>query len=227
MKPYTLILFPLALLFFQVASVTYIEAGNQYKRYKIKKGDNLTKIAQNHGISISEILAINNIKPNKILAGQTINIIPLEKKRKEKGTKIQNYKKVYLSHVPKFQNPVKKTKLLRKFDLKGEHRTPGVVWYLKKSSRVHSSQKGRVAKIGYLRGYGKYIIIDHGNSWISLYSKLSNITVNKGNWVKAGQKIGTGKNKKLFFSISYRGKPMNPILLLKQNKKNKITLSHS
>lgn len=51
-------------------------AGDAIK-YKVVKGDSLSKIAKNHGISVHELASYNNITdPSKIKIGQTINIPP-------------------------------------------------------------------------------------------------------------------------------------------------------
>lgn len=51
-------------------------AGDAIK-YKVAKGDSLSKIAKNHGISVHELASYNNITdPSKIKIGQTINIPP-------------------------------------------------------------------------------------------------------------------------------------------------------
>ena len=45
------------------------------RTYKIKSGDNLTKIAHQHRTTVSKLVALNNIKnPNLIFAGQVLKI---------------------------------------------------------------------------------------------------------------------------------------------------------
>jgi len=55
---------------------------------------------------------------------------------------------------------------------------------------VFSILPGRVVKTGYSTGYGKYIIIDHGNDIRSLYAHLNFISTHKNAIVKGGQAIG-------------------------------------
>jgi membrane-bound lytic murein transglycosylase D len=56
----------------QKLKLTMTEA--EVKRYKIKRGDNLSKIAQKFGLSISEIKELNKLKSNKIRRGQYLII---------------------------------------------------------------------------------------------------------------------------------------------------------
>ncbi len=46
----------------------------QAKRYRVKSGDSLEKIAKQHGISVSELKKLNNLNTDKILAGQELLI---------------------------------------------------------------------------------------------------------------------------------------------------------
>ena len=49
--------------------------------YVIQRGDNLTKIAKLHGVSLKELRAVNNLKSDKILVGQKLTIpgaVPVE-----------------------------------------------------------------------------------------------------------------------------------------------------
>jgi murein DD-endopeptidase MepM/ murein hydrolase activator NlpD len=69
-------------------------------------------------------------------------------------------------------------------------------------------------------GYGKHIIIDHGNNVTTLYGHLSKILVIEGQEIKAGEVIGqegqtgwaTGPH--LHFEVRVFGIPVNPITFL-------------
>lgn len=65
-------------------------------------------------------------------------------------------------------------------------------------------------------GYGKYIVIDHGGGYQTLYAHCSKLNVSVGDEVKAGQIIAaTGRSGnttgyQLHFEIRKNGEPMNP-----------------
>lgn len=64
--------------------------------------------------------------------------------------------------------------------------------------------------------YGKTLIVDHGNSYTTLYAHLSGYAVKEGDWVNLGQTIGyigkTGRatGPHLHFEIRCHNVPLNP-----------------
>jgi lipoprotein NlpD len=80
---------------------------------------------------------------------------------------------------------------------------------------VIASENGVVGKVGYMRGYGRYIVVKHEKRYITVYSNLMEVNVKSGDKVKKGAKIGNiSEDKTLHFQIDYMGKPENPINLL-------------
>ena len=75
-------------------------------------------------------------------------------------------------------------------------------------------------------GYGKYIMIDHGNNIASLYGHLSKIFVYPGQDVKPGQVIalegstGWSTGPHLHFQINIFGIPINPRTFLGDGNPN-------
>ncbi len=81
---------------------------------------------------------------------------------------------------------------------------------------IRSSKYGKVTYSGWLRGYGKTVIIAHPGGWKTLYAHLSRIIVQRGQYVKQGQYIGksgnTGRSTgpHLHFEIMKQGRHQNP-----------------
>jgi murein DD-endopeptidase MepM/ murein hydrolase activator NlpD len=80
-----------------------------------------------------------------------------------------------------------------------------------------ASDSGYVVKTGWSEfGYGKYLVIDHGNGFQTLYAHLSTILVEVGQSVAKGERIGstgdTGNTTgpHLHFEIRYNGVQRNP-----------------
>jgi len=85
---------------------------------------------------------------------------------------------------------------------------------------VRAVRDGQVAYADWYKGYGKLMILDHGNGFYTLYGNLSRLDLNKGARVAGGQVIGlagdTGslKGSKLYFEIRRNGEAQDPLLWL-------------
>ncbi len=101
-------------------------------------------------------------------------------------------------------------------------RWQGIVIEAPSGREVRAVSHGRVAFSDWLRGLGNLIIIDHGNSYLSLYGHNESLYKSAGEWVEAGEVIGTIGNSGgqqqsgLYFEIRKNGKPQNPTRWCKQ-----------
>lgn len=84
-------------------------------------------------------------------------------------------------------------------------------------AEVRSIYKGRVAYSGWFRGYGKVVIIDHGNGYYTLFARLSKILrdvdslVEKGDIIALVGDTGLAKGPNLYFEVRQKGIPLNPL----------------
>ena len=83
-------------------------------------------------------------------------------------------------------------------------------------STVSSIAAGTVTYADELEGFGKVIVIDHGDGYISIYSGLSEIEVAKGYAVAAGNRLGISGTlpsgmEGLYLEVRYNGQAMNPL----------------
>ena len=91
-------------------------------------------------------------------------------------------------------------------DIAGPNRSP-----------IKATKNGVVIRSGWLGGYGKVVVINHGNGITSLYAHLSSAAVSKGQSVSKGQVVGyegstgysTGPH--LHFEIRKNGRHTNPL----------------
>ena len=74
----------------------------------------------------------------------------------------------------------------------------------------------KVRNQGRRRGYGKYVILDHGNGLTTLYAHLASWQVNVGDTLQAGDTIGIGGNTgrsfgaHLHFEMRFNGTYIDP-----------------
>ena len=102
----------------------------------------------------------------------------------------------------------------------GQDRGDGEVWkgvfYNTVPAPVSSIASGTVTFAGELEGYGKVVVLDHGDGYVSIYSGLSEIDIAQNYAVNAGSKIGTSGTLPsgetgLYLEVRYNGQVMNPL----------------
>lgn len=67
----------------------------------------------------------------------------------------------------------------------------GVTWRTRPSAAVVAPWDGRVAFAGPFRHFGRILIIDHGEGYHSLIAGLAQIEARTGQWVLAGEPVGS------------------------------------
>ncbi len=98
----------------------------------------------------------------------------------------------------------------------------------KRGDRIYATADGVVTKACRNGGYGKYVLIDHGNGYTSSFSHMQKYVVRKGDKVERGQLIGfignTGRSTgpHLHYEIALNKKPINPYKFYKVATLTKI-----
>lgn len=102
----------------------------------------------------------------------------------------------------------------------GQDRGDGEVWkgvfYNTVPAPVSSIASGTVTFAGELEGYGKVVVLNHGDGYVSIYSGLNEIDIAPNYAVNAGSKIGTSGTLPsgetgLYLEVRYNGQVMNPL----------------
>ena len=88
-------------------------------------------------------------------------------------------------------------------------------------TRIRAAGKGAVIKVGWVPGYGRMAVINHGYGYKTYYAHCSNIyvevgeSVNKGEVIAAIGNTGRTTGPHLHFGVSYQGKIIDPLKVLK------------
>lgn len=191
--------------------------------HTVHKGDTLEDIALRYDVSIRKVIRVNRIlRPNEISPGKDL-FIP--------GAEVSHaYSKQLLRDSgipPQFAWPCRKSARMssgygyrkdpftgRRAFHSGTDFAPGY------GASVYASMRGRVKYAGYMGGYGKLVVLDHGNGYTTRYGHLSRILVRKGKYVGQGQQIGkvgnTGRSTgaHLHFEVRKNGRAINPRTVL-------------
>jgi lipoprotein NlpD len=195
-------------------------AGNKiiFISYTVKKKDTLTKIAKKLNITVPTIQKYNGLNDQHIIRSGMVLKIP-KSNTTTHATQPENdtlYEKKGVK--PRFRWPVPHVVEYKNDGLDGV-KPIGIIITSHPGSRVLSSAPGMVKKIGSMRGFGKYIVINHAGRFNTVYANLSEILVSVGSSVQTGITIGriNPSEKKLHFQIDLEGKPENPLKYLPKN----------
>lgn len=91
----------------------------------------------------------------------------------------------------------------------------GLTLETRSGAQVVAPFDGRVLFAGPFKGYGRILIIGHGDGYHSLVAGLDQIDSSVGQWLVAGEPIGTmpaGEAKpRLYLELRHDGQPINPL----------------
>jgi len=186
--------------------------------YRVKRGDNLSKIAKKYNTTVRRIIQLNRLKkPYIIRPGQKLKI--------EKKVVTYREEVVKKSSAPfGFIWPVN-GKVIDPFVNNSRKRHLGLDIKTECDVPIKAAEDGKVIFAGdSIKAYGNLIVIKHAKRFTSVYGHVGKIAVKEKQKVKKGEIIGyTGKLNGLehcgiYFEIRKNGNPVDPVVLL--SKKN-------
>ena len=210
--------------------------------HTVKKNQTLWRICKTYKVSLQDVAELNNIKKtSQIKAGDKIFIPGAKKvlwikpvtkaptkqttkrtvkKKKRKTSSKKSYPKKIISHSGMFKWPVR-GKVIKRFGIYNKTKHDGINIKAPSGTAVKASSPGKVIFSSFLEGYGNTIIIEHKNSYVTVYGNNRANLVRIGKIVKAGDKIATvgasaekSKTPHLHFQIRKYDNPRNPAFYL-------------
>ncbi len=187
----------------------------KYENYVVKSGDTLYSIAKSNGITVDELRKMNSLTSDSILkVGQKLLIPSIE----------LNLSNVVIPVVadPRSYDKKKTGDISLVWPVSAVEVTyvtgkiSGVAITAEKQDNVTAIKSGTVMFSGIYRGFGQVVFIQSDTGHIYVYTGLSSLLVNKGEYVSYGQKVGiigidTISNKpQLNLMVFKDGNPMNP-----------------
>ncbi len=194
--------------------------------HTVKKGETIGRIARDYGVKIEKILEANHLKITSTLAiGQKL-IIPDGRKRTYVARKTKTYSGISvikkLVQTPRRSSAVSSNKMA--WPTVGHRITQYFSWRhngLDIANRIgtpiFAADAGVIEYAGWGRGYGNYILINHGGGKKTRYAHLSRFYVSKGQKVAKGQTIaamgstGWSTGPHLHFEVIINGRRYNPL----------------
>jgi len=191
----------------------------------VERHQTLWRICKTYDVDIDDVARVNGIKDkSKIRVGQRIFIpratkvvkvdVYIEDLTARKGTRPVSYVK------DRFIWPVR-GRVMAKFGTDGQRRHDGIDISAPRDTPIRAADTGRVVySDNKMRGYGNLIIIEHSNSFFTIYAHNKVNLVNERVRIQRGQVIGrvgsTGnaKGPHLHFEIRKGSKPLDPLRFL-------------
>lgn len=196
--------------------------------YKLKDEDTLWDLSVLNKVDVNKLIEINKIEfPEKLSPGKKI-ILPDVTKVQSVASNSSNVKKSTSSK----DSSNKKPTTSKTFASRGSLPTSGTITskYGKRWGKQHTGidiaaptgtnvyafMDGKVSFSGWKTGYGKLIIIDHGNGIQSYYAHNSKLIVESGQTVKKGTHIaevgntGNSTGPHTHFEVRKNGTAVNP-----------------
>ena len=201
------------------------------RRYKVRRGDNLSRIARKYRVSVSTLRGWNRLRGSMIRAGQVLIVGRVKKKAVPRGYRVRQV----------FIKPIR-GRITSGF---GRRRNPfvrafmnfhkGLDFGASLGTPFYAARSGVVISARRMGGYGNCIFIRHASGYVTVYAHGKKMLVKTGDVVKQGQQIGlvgrTGNatGPHLHFEVRRYRKAINPLYALKMKelipRKMHLTLS--
>lgn len=195
--------------------------------YTVVKGDNLYRISTRFKVRIPDLMRANNLADeNSIRVGMKLKIPKAQSSAEAKPAKNSPAKQTPQKQpsakpkqvantknaATKFSWPVKKVVSCKQDGSDGV-KAIGLIIRAPSGAGVYSSAKGTVQRVGYMRGYGNFVLVKHSGDYFTVYSYLDKVRVRQGQVLEKGALIGNvdPDNNLVHFQIDKSGKPLNPL----------------
>ncbi|MGM0446408.1 MAG: peptidoglycan DD-metalloendopeptidase family protein [Bacillota bacterium] len=179
--------------------------------HEVQRGDALITISKKYGVDVQTIKNANNLNSDGIKAGQNL-VIPSEKRFSNGQFTLQRGAFIW---------PVQ-GRITSKFGWRSDPVTgssnfhQGLDIAVSVGTEIRAASSGEVVKSGWMTGFGKVVVIEHGDGVETLYGHNSSLLVGVGQSVNTGQIIAragsTGKStgSHLHFGVLVDGKATDP-----------------
>lgn len=193
----------------------------------LRPGQTLWSVSRAYGVSVDQIVALNGLSSaDYVRAGQRLSV-PLTSSTvsvpRSATETIRALPKVASSAVraiaEAFIWPARGV-LTSRFGWRWRRHHDGIDISAPRGSPIGAARVGVVVFAGWYYGYGRTVMVDHGNGVRTIYGHASAILVRVGQQVSAGQLIarvgstGNATGPHLHFEVRINGQPVNPLKYL-------------
>ncbi|MDR7401909.1 MAG: peptidoglycan DD-metalloendopeptidase family protein [Armatimonadota bacterium] len=184
----------------------------------VESGQTLWDLAQTYGVPVDAIVEANGLSGDLIRPGQRL-VIPGVAAGAPRRVAAASRPPGAVSIARGFLWPARGS-LRSRFGWRWQRHHDGIDIAAPYGTPIYAAKAGRVVFAGWYYGYGRTVILDHGNGVTTLYGHASRLLVRVGDQVDAGQPIalvgstGYSTGPHLHFEIRVRGRPLDPLKYL-------------
>ena len=201
--------------------------------YVVAKGDTLYGIARKNGMSVADLMAINNLDSSAVIkVGQKLKVNASSTEAVSKTTTTKTVEpakpgetvikvnekapdtRTYGTTITADANtkwPVSSPKITQ---VKGK--ISGVQLSAKTNEAVLCIHEGTVMYVGVYRGFGQVVFVQSKTGLIYAYTGLGSVKVRKGEYAVSGSELGTAgldsisQKYQITFMVFQNGQPIDP-----------------
>ncbi|MBF0521559.1 MAG: peptidoglycan DD-metalloendopeptidase family protein [Candidatus Omnitrophica bacterium] len=185
------------------------EQGGVY--HKIKPGETLWRIAKTYDVAMGDIIKANSIPDGARIEQNQLVLIPGAHQVKDVVLDTEQTKNEFVWPVT--------GKVIKYFrESRDGLVNKGIDIETEKGQLVEASRTGRVVFADYLPGYGRTVILDHGDGYFSVYAHNAKLLVRSGDFVLKNKdiaRVGESQNiSYVHFQIRHSAVEDNPLYYL-------------
>ena len=165
--------------------------------YQVQRGESLWGIAHDFGWDVHALAKVNRLSNvRQVKVGQRLFIPPPPASNR-------------------FLWPARGTVVSAKESGGDAAAVRGLEIRAQEGAIVRASRTGRVAvATQQLSGWGKTVLLDHGDGYVTVYARLDQLLVTPGMSVQQGNPVGQAGRTPLYFEIRYGTSLRDPLQLL-------------
>ncbi|MDY0151964.1 MAG: LysM peptidoglycan-binding domain-containing protein [Candidatus Cloacimonas sp.] len=186
--------------------------------YIVQKKDTMFRIATNNGMTVEELMKLNNMSSNDLKVGQRIYLAGTPRPASSiKPTPLLTEEEV--EKRDKIRTDLimpAESKVISEYGLRNGRPHKGIDLGAKQGTPIYAVLNGTVVYSGVQGAYGNVVVIEHPDFVMTVYGHNEKNMVSVGDVVKQGQQIatvgstGNAQGSHVHFEYRLKGKAINP-----------------